>query len=390
MAGIVVKPRSRIFHGHDWVYASEIHKTFGDPNPGDVVSLKDFKDRSLGVAIYNPRSQIVARRISRRKEELNREFFVRRIQRAQEYRESLQFADPFYRIAWSEADGLPGVVADRYGDSVVLQTLTLAMDQRIGLLVEALQEVFGPATVVERNDSPVRKAEGLDLKSGLLSGSDPGAVTVPIGAGLTQTADLLKGQKTGVYLDQLDNYLAVAVLAKNRSVLDCFSNQGGFALHCAKAGASRVRAVDISEDAVESVRANAATNGLEIETSVANVFDFLKQSEKNGDQYDMVILDPPSFTRNRKKLNDALRGYKEIHLRALKLLRTGGRLVTFCCSHHVSQTAFHETIRDASVDAKRTLRFIDHYTQRSDHPVISTIPETAYLKGFAFELIGAF
>lgn len=389
MAGIVVKPRSRIFHGHDWVYASEIQKTFGDPQPGDVVSLKDFRDRPLGTAIYNPHSQISARRFSRRKETLDTDLFERRLDRAVAYRESLGFDESVYRLIWSEADGLPGVIIDRYNDHFVLQTLTLAMDQRKEQLVEALKNRFDPESVVERNDAPVRKAEGLEPATGVLHG-DAGRITIGIGAGIVQDISLLDGQKTGVYLDQLDNYREVGKLARGRAVLDCFTNQGGFALHCSKGGAASVRALDISSAAIESSRQNSERNGLEVESVEDNVFDYLKEAEKAGETYDMVILDPPSFTRSRKKLKDAMRGYKEIHLRALKLLRKEGLLVTFCCSHHVSDNAFFEMICESSVDAKKTLRRVDSYVQRRDHPVIATIPETSYLKGYSFEVLGAF
>ncbi len=392
MAGIVVKPRSRIFHGHDWVYASEIQKTFGNPEPGAVISLKDFKDRPLGTAIYNPQSQIVARRISRRKEELNVDFFLRRLERAQKYRESLGFEENVYRLSWSEADGMPGVVIDRYGDHFVLQTLTLAMDQRKADIVAALEKLFQPAAIIERNDSPVRKAEGLESSVQVLSGKDPGKFSISIGEGIVQEIHLVEGQKTGIYLDQLDNYAATACLAADRTVLDCFTNQGGFALHCAKAGAKSVKAIDISETATNSTRVNAERNGLDVEVVTANVFDFLKNAESDdkGERYDMIILDPPSFTRNRKKLGEAMRGYKEIHLRALKLLNKEGILATFCCSHHVSNKDFYQMICSASVDAKRTLRQIETYGQRLDHPAIATIPETSYLKGFAFQTMGGF
>lgn len=389
MAGIVIKPRARIFHGHDWVYASEIQKTFGDPQPGDVISLKDFRDRSLGTAIFNPHSQISARRFSRRKESLDTDLFERRLERAVGYRESLGFDEPVYRLIWSEADGLPGVIIDRYNGHFVFQTLTLAMDQRKEQLVEALVNRFDPESIIERNDAPVRKAEGLEPVTGILRGK-AGRITIGIGGGLVQEVSLFDGQKTGVYLDQLDNYRAVGELAGGREVLDCFTNQGGFALHCSKGGAASVRALDISSAAIESSRRNSELNGLEVDWVEANVFDHLKEAEKAGESYDMVILDPPSFTRNRKKLKDAMRGYKEIHLRALKLLRKDGLLVTFCCSHHVSESVFFEMICESSVDAKKTLRKVDSYVQRRDHPVIATIPETSYLKGFSFEVLGAF
>lgn len=389
MPGLVIKPRSRIFHGHDWVYASEVQKTFGDPKAGEVVSLKDFKDRPLGSAIYNPDSQIIARRISRRKQDLDAEFFIRRLERAEKVRQSMGFSDPVYRLAWSEADGLPGVVIDRFGGHFVLQTLTLAMDQRKNLIVAALAGLFDVDSVIERNDSPIRKAEGLGLKEGVLSGEWSGPIEVESG-GIVQKVDLLGGQKTGMYLDQLDNYAAVARYAEGKSVLDCFCNQGGFALHAGKGGAASVLAVDISEDAVKATEANAERNGLTIETEVANVFDFLKDAESSGRKFDLVVLDPPSFTKSRKSVGGAMRGYKEIHLRALKLLNREGILSTYCCSHHVSEREFFDVICDASVDAKRTLRLIERHSQRRDHPIIATLPETHYLKGFTFQTVGGF
>jgi 23S rRNA (cytosine1962-C5)-methyltransferase len=389
MAGIVVKPRSRIFHGHDWVYSSEVQKIFGKPEPGEVISLKDFRDRPLGTAIYNPDSQIVARRISRRKQELDAEFFDRRLRRALALRGSMAFPEPVYRLAWSEADGLPGVVIDRYGDCLVLQTLTLAMDRRRDLIVDALRGIFGEVTVIERNDSSIRKAEGLEPRTGILAGSWNGPLTLAIN-GLVQEIDLMEGQKTGLYLDQLDNYAAVGAMAKGKHVLDCFCNQGGFTLHAARGGAASVLALDISGAAVEATRANAARNGLTLEAQEANVFDFLKAAEAEERKYDLVILDPPSFTKSRKAVGDALRGYKEIHLRALKLLGPDGILSTYCCSHHVSEREFSDIIAEASVDAKRTLRVVSRHTQRRDHPVILTLPETAYLKGWTFQCVGGY
>ncbi len=389
MPGIVVKPRSRIFHGHDWVYASEVQKVFGDPQPGGVISLKDFRDRPLGTAIYNPASQIVARRISRRKQELDAEFFDRRLRRALALREAMAFSEPVYRLVWSEADGLPGVVVDRYGDAFVVQTLTLAMDLRRDLLAAALRSIFGEVVVIERNDSSIRKAEGLDPRVGLLAGEWRGPITLAI-AGLVQEIDLMEGQKTGIYLDQLDNYAAVGALAAGKTVLDCFCNQGGFALHAARGGASSVLALDISAAAVAATRANAARNGLAVEALEANVFDFLKEAETAERRFDLIVLDPPSFTKSRKAVSDALRGYKEIHLRALKLLSPDGILSTYCCSHHVSEREFLDVIADASVDAKRSLRVIARHSQRRDHPVILTLPETAYLKGHTFQCVGGF
>lgn len=386
MAGIVVQPRSRLFHGHDWVYSTEILKSFGEPQDGELVSLKDGRDRMLGTAIFNSRSQIVARRFSRQRQDLDLDFFQRRITMARDYRLRHGVPPNLGRQVWSESDGLPGVVVDRYGDDLVLQTLTLAMDKRKHLIVEALKAVYNPRSIVERNDAPIRRAEGMDLMTGMLYGENPGPQTIEFD-GLLFEVDLLQGQKTGFYLDQVSNYRAVAALAANRTVLDCFTNQGAFALACAKAGAKEVTAVDISAGAIALVERNKKANHLNLTALEANVFDLLKERENAQATYDMVILDPPSFTKSKGRVNDALRGYKEIHLRALKLLKPDGILATFCCSYHVSREVFMGVINEAAVDARRTLRQIGVFSQGLDHPIISTIPETEYLKGYMFELV---
>jgi 23S rRNA (cytosine1962-C5)-methyltransferase len=388
MAGIIVKPRSRILHGHDWVYTGEVLKTWGQPQDGDVIPVKDGKDKLLGSAIYNSRSQIVARRFSRQRQELDADFFQRRIRQALAYRERRGVDPRAARLVWSESDALPGVIVDRYGDHLVLQTLTLAMDQRRELIAATLRELLSPASIVERNDAPIRVAEGLESRVGVLHGKAPEPFAVRI-AGLDFEIDLLRGQKTGFYLDQATSYTAVAAHARGRRVLDCFANQGAFALACAKAGAASVGAVEISEDACEQIRRNAARNQLPVEVRAENVFDFLKAADAaaaGNPPYDLIVLDPPSFTKSKGKLDDALRGYKEIHLRALKLLAPDGLLATFCCSHHVTRELFLGMINDATVDAKKTLRQLASYSQAPDHPIISTLPETEYLKGFLFEL----
>lgn len=392
MSGIVVKPRARIFHGHEWVYGADVQKVFGNPEPGSVVSLKDFRDRPLGSAIYNPQSQIVARRFSRHKEDLDLPFFIRRLQRAWSRRERMTSLDrSLCRVVWSESDGLPGVVIDRYGPHFVLQTLTLAMDMRRELITQAIVEVFQAESVVERNDSPIRLAEGLPQRTGALHGTmpEPFRVTTDCGSFLI---DLPGGQKTGIYLDQLDNYRDAGSRAAGKRVLDCFCNQGGFALACAKAGAGHVTAVDVSDSAIAAARANAEAMGLadKIEFVCANVFDFLKEREASGSTWDYVILDPPSFTRSKKSLGDAMRGYKEIHLRSLKMIPSNGQLSTYCCSHHVSTGDFRGVILEAAVDAKKTLCQTAFHHQRPDHPILAGVPESEYLRGYTFELLAAF
>jgi 23S rRNA (cytosine1962-C5)-methyltransferase len=386
MAGIVVRPRSRIFHGHDWIYQTEILKTFGDPEPGEVISIKDGRDRLLGSAIYNPRSQIVARRFSRQRQQLDRDFFLRRIEQAGAFRKKwLNDRNPG-RLVWSESDGLPGLIVDRYGSHLVVQMLTLAMDQRKHLIVEALQHLFSPASIVERNDVAVRKAEGLPLVTGLLFGHVPEVLPIDV-AGSRFQIDLQSGQKTGFYLDQIDNYAEVARLAAGKRVLDCFSNQGAFALACARGGATSLTAVESNEALTQAIEQNARLNGVQIDARNDNVFDFLTAQIEQAAQYDLIVLDPPSFAKSRESLNSAWRGYKEIHLRALQLLSDEGLLVSFSCSHHVSRQMLLEVVVEASVDSKRHLRIVKSLGQPLDHPILPHLPETEYLKGFIFQRI---
>jgi 23S rRNA (cytosine1962-C5)-methyltransferase len=387
MAGLVVKPRARILHGHDWVFSSEILKIFGNPADGDVISLKDGKDRLIGSAIYNSKSQIVARRFSRQRQDLDLDFFKRRIAQAAEYRDRRKVHPRLRRVVWSESDGLPGVIVDRYGDHFVLQTLTLAMDLRKTLIIAAIVEVFGWVTIIERNDSPVRKAEGLDLRTGVLEGAAPsGPIEIEID-GLKFDVDLLHAQKTGFYLDQAHNYSAVAQHAAGRRVLDCFANKGAFALSCARAGASDVAAVEESAEGVVAGKQNAERSGLKVRWIEQDVFQFLRGAEKAEAQYDLIILDPPSFTKTKSGLRDALRGYRELHVRAFKLLSKDGLLATFSCSHHVSDAAFGQTIADALVDVRRSARRLRRFEQAPDHPVLPTIPETEYFKGVLLEMM---
>jgi 23S rRNA (cytosine1962-C5)-methyltransferase len=385
MAGIVVKPRARILHGHDWVFSGEVLKAFGNPVDGDVISIKDGRDRLLGSAIYNSKSQIVARRFSRKRQDLDLDFFQRRIAQAVEYRVRRGVNPRLCRVVWSESDGLPGVIVDRYGDHVVLQTLTLAMDMRKGLIVEALKEL-APVCIIDRNDAVVRRAEGMEPQVGVLLGDAPGETEIEV-AGLRLTIDLIQAQKTGFYLDQLAHYETVARYAKARRVLDCFTSQGAFALACAKAGAAHVTAVEGSAESVTQARRNAERNSLQVEWVEQDVFQFLRTAEKNGAEYDLIILDPPSFTKTKGGLHDALRGYRELHVRAFKLLSRDGLLATFSCSHHVSESIFNQTISDALVDARRSARRLHRFEQALDHPVLSTLPETEYFKGVLLEMM---
>lgn len=387
MAGLVVKPRAQILHGHDWVFSSEVLKIFGNPADGDVIALKDGRDHLIGSAVYNSKSQIVARRFSRRKQDLDLDFFKRRIGQASEYRDRRGVDPELRRIVWSESDGLPGVVLDCYNDLFVLQTLTLAMDLRKNLIAEAIVDLFGNVTIIERDDAPIRKAEGLELRTGVLQGTAPSApIEIDI-AGTKFAVDLLRGHKTGFYLDQRQNYEIVAQHAKGRRVLDCFTNQGAFALVCARAGAAEVMAVEESSENLSAAKRNAERNGSKVRWIEADVFQFLRDAGKAETQYDLIVLDPPSFTKTKSGLRDALRGYRELHMRAFKLLSKDGLLATFSCSHHVNEAAFSQTIADALVDARRSARRLRHFEQALDHPVLPTIPETEYFRGVLLEMM---
>ena len=396
MGGIVVKPRARILHGHDWVFSSEVLKVFGNPADGDVISLKDGKDHLIGSGIYNSKSQIVARRFSRRKQDLDLDFFKRRIAQAAEYRVRRDVDPKLCRVVWSESDGLPGVIIDRYGDYFALQTLTLAMDMRKKTIVNAIVDLFGAKNIIERDDAPIRRAEGLELQSGVLEGAAPsGPITVEINesraaaptAPVQLEVDLFHGQKTGFYLDQRQNYETVAQCAKGRRMLDCFTNQGGFALACARAGAAEVTGVEENSTNIAAAKRNAARNHLKVEWIEQDVFRFLRAAEKAHAQYDLIVLDPPSFTKTKGGLRDAIRGYRELHVRAFKLLSRDGLLATFSCSHHVSENAFAQVIADALVDARRSARRLRRFEQASDHPVVPTLPETEYFKGVLLEMM---
>jgi 23S rRNA (cytosine1962-C5)-methyltransferase len=385
MAGIVVKPRARILHGHDWVFSSEVLKVFGNPADGDVISLKDGKDHLIGSAIYNSKSQIVARRFSRRRQDLDLDFFRRRIAQASEYRDRRNIDPKLRRVVWSEGDGLPGIIIDRYGDHFVLQTLTLAMDMRKDLITAAMTDLFGDIAIIERNDVPARKAEGLELRNSVWQGT-PSRSAIEI-EGVTMEVDLLSGHKTGFYLDQKHNYGVVAGYARDRRVLDCFTNQGAFALTCARAGAAAVTGVEENTDNIAAAKRNAARNKLKVEWVQQDVFQFLRAAEKAGAQYDLIVLDPPTFTRTKSGLRDALRGYRELHMRSFRLLSKDGLLATFSCSHHVHDSAFLQTITDALVDALRSARRLSRFEQPPDHPVLPTIPETEYFRGFLLEMM---
>ena len=384
----------RILAGHPWVYQNEVLRTTDTVKDGELVQVRDHRTRLLGAGFYNSKSKIAVRILAPDRIRPNEAFFDERIRAALAVRQKHLPNATSFRVVNAESDFLSGLIVDKYEDVLVVQISSLGMDMRKEHIVAALQKIFSPRAIMERSDVASRKFEGLEVANGLLAGECDGKIAVNLN-GLKFETDLIGGHKTGMYLDQQANYQAVSELGKGGQVLDCFSFLGGFGLHAARAGASHVHLLDQSEDAIEASKRNAVANGLTEKCSfdTINVFDWLKNNtgvkphERVIPRFDLIILDPPSFTRNRASVPDALRGYKEIHLRALKLLKPGGTLATFCCSHHVSPELFQDSLLSAAFDTRHVLRRVATYAQSPDHPIIPMIPETEYLKGFAFEKV---
>ena len=380
--------RHRILTGHPWIFASEVGRVEGNAEDGGTVEILSPKGEFLGSAIYNSHSQIVARRYAKQNIALDSRLLSLRLDEALAHRESLAKATPgtARRLVWSESDQLPGLVVDRYGDVVVLQSLTLAMAKREETIAALLAEKTGCRVVLARNDAPVRQLEGLPLERKVLLGEYKAPTRVQI-AGIGYDLDLWSGQKTGFYLDQAENYTAVAAYARGRRVLDCFTNQGAFALSARKAGALSCRAIDQSGEALRHAAETAKSEGLEIEWLQDNVFDLLRHYEQSRATFDLVVLDPPSFTKTKGNKSSALRGYHELHLRAIRLLTPGGILATFSCSHHVTAEDWDELLQRAASETNVTLRLRQRLGQSSDHPVLVNVPETEYLRGYVLEKI---
>jgi 23S rRNA (cytosine1962-C5)-methyltransferase len=393
---VLLKPgeADRVIAGHPWIYAGEILRVTQKIDDGELVQIKDHRQRFLGVGFFNSKSKIHVRVLSPEKISVDEKFFDERIRAALVVRKKYLPDATSFRVVNAESDFLSGLIVDKYEDILVVQISALGMDQRKSQIVAALQKIFSPRAILERSDVSSRKFEGLPESNGILGGEFAGKISVNLN-GLKFETDLITGHKTGLYLDQQKNYQLVSQFAKGAQVLDCFSFLGGFGLHAARAGAAHVHFLDQSADAVEASKRNATANGLAEKCSfeVINVFDWLKTAtavkphERVIPRFDLIILDPPSFTRNRASVPDALRGYKEIQLRALKLLKTGGVLATFCCSHHVGAELFLDSVLSAAFDTRKILRRVATYAQAPDHPIIPMIPETEYLKGFAFEVV---
>ncbi len=377
---------TRVRGGHPWIYASEIEKVEGAFENGDIVDVNDFRGKFIGRGFYNPASQISLRILTRNDEKCDRAFFEKRVRDAWEYRKLL--CDPnSCRLIYSESDFLPGLVVDKFADILVLQSLSLGIERIKDMLCDILMEVVQPAGIWERSDVPVRRLEGLEQTTGLLRGEVPDEVDM-VENGIHFLVDVKHGQKTGFFLDQKQNRAAIAPLCRDARVLDCFCHNGSFSLHAAKYGAKSVLGVDISEEALEVARRNAAINGFtNVAFQAANCFDLLREQTDAGEQYDLVILDPPAFTKNKAAVQSAIRGYKEINLRGLKLVRPGGFLVTCSCSQHVLPEMFQDVINQAARDAKKRIRLVEYRTQGYDHPILPQSVETKYLKTMILQVM---
>lgn len=373
------KEEHRILKGHPWVFSNEVQEVTGSPAVGDVVEVRTNGGKSAGFGFYHPHSLISVRLFSRHPVECNTDFFSDRISRAYQLRQMIFPGETTYRLVHSEADFLPGLTIDRYNDHFCVQILSSGMDARFQSVCDALENLFSPKGIIERNESPLRLLEQMEQKTSVLRGT-AGTTTITE-HGLVYTIDLLRGQKTGFYLDQRENRALIRRFARGASVLDCFCNEGGFALNAAAAGAASVLGIDASEEAVLRARENITGNRLEhVRFERADVFEFLKGAVSSGHSFDIVVLDPPSFTRSRKTVPAARKGYTELHQMALRVLRKGGILMSGSCSHHILPETFLDIIDHASHAAGRRLQQLWWTGASPDHPVLHTVPETRYLK----------
>jgi len=388
-AKVLLDPRSqkRLVSGHPWIFRSDIAGIEGEYEPGDIVDVYG-KNRFMGRGYINMRSQIAVRLLTDRDEEIDEDFFYNRILSAWKYRQKFFDSDCSFRVVFAESDFLPALIVDKMGTVLIIQTLSLGIDRYKHLICDILQQIIHPEAIYERNDAPVRTIEGLDQRKGFIAGKCD-TNTIIIENGLKFKIDFENGQKTGYFLDQRENRAAIASYAKDAEVLDCFCYIGSFGVHAASYGAKKVYGIDISAKAVENAAQNAAANGYSDVCSFeeSNVFDKLHELKDTGRQFDTIILDPPAFAKSRSTLENAVRGYKEINLRAIKLLKSGGFLVSCSCSHHLNEQLFLDLILQASVDAKRKLKLVELRPQPKDHPVLLALPESKYLKCAIFQVI---
>lgn len=390
MAKIIIAPNKskRVENGHPWVYDNEVEHTEGKFEAGDIVEVYNNKRKFLGKGYINPKSHILVRLLTRNpKDEINKAFFHRKLSEALAFRKLHHYKDTF-RWVFGEADFLPALVIDKFSDVVVLQALSLGMDKFKPIITEVIDELVKPKAIYERNDVPVRELEGLTQQTGFLSSPTDLSKGILIEEnGFKFNVDVINGQKTGYFLDQTENRAAIEPYVKGNTVLDCFSHTGSFAIHAAGYGANHVTALDISEQAMQTAQQNADLNGLKnMDFVTANAFDALKDWTKENRKFDTVILDPPAFTKNRQNVQNALRGYKEINLRGMKLVKSGGFLVTCTCSHFVTPELFKKVLQEAAIDAQKTVREVCFKVQGKDHPVLWNVDETLYLKFYILQV----
>jgi 23S rRNA (cytosine1962-C5)-methyltransferase len=380
MQTILLKQKEdrRILRGHPWVFSNEIQKIPEGTAPGEVIDVLDSSGRFVGRGYINPHSLIAVRILTRKKEEIDVDFLRRRISAARALRASLGFGES-YRALYSEGDGLPGLIVDKYADTLVLQSLTAGIERMLDDIIEALREEYSPNAIVLRNDAGSRALEGLTQEKRVVLGSVTGPVEIEE-SGIAYEVDVLEGQKTGFFFDQRENRTALRDYTRGRRTLDCFCYVGAWALTAARYGAAEVIGIDSSEKAVELATANAARNNLPARFMTADVFDELRVLEKKGERFGLIVLDPPAFVKSRAKVREALKGYKEINLRAMKLLEPGGVIATCSCSHHIDEALFREMLIDAAYSAGRQARVLEMRSQARDHPVLLAARETQYLK----------
>lgn len=369
----------RLLSGHQWIFSNEILYIGGNPQSGDLVEVLRSDGRSLGIGFYNPHSLIAVRFLSTSVEPVDAAFFKRRIGSAHAMRKRLFPDSDTYRIVYGESDFLPGLVVDRYNEYLSVQTYSTGMDIRLPMICDVLEELFTPKGIVERNESPLRELEHIPMRTGIIRGTaEPSVVDLD---GIKFTVDIVNGQKSGFFLDQRNNRKSIAPYVKDATVLDCFCNEGGFGLYAARFGAQHVDAVDISETAIERAAANAQLNGLKnIRFHTADVFAFLHNAVAKEQTWDVVILDPPSFTKSRKTVATAVKGYKEINTNGIKATARGGLFITASCSHHVDLDSFLAIINESGIRAGRKVRILQINGASPDHPVLPAMHETQYLK----------
>ena len=380
--------QKKLLQGHPWVYGNEIERVEGEIVDGDLVTVVDFRGRYMGTGFYNSRSLITVRLLTHRQEEITDELIAARVRAACDYRRFVMQREgtDSCRLIYGEADRLPGVIADRFGGVIVLQVLALGMERYTQVIADALIACEQPTCLLLNNDDAIRIKEGMTCFTKVLHGELPGE-TIISENGVKLAVDVRGGQKTGYFLDQKDNHLFLRQFCRDARVLDFFSYIGGFALNAARGGAREVTAVDISESAVELIRRNAALNGAQINAVCANCFDFLRAQVKAGEKYDVVVLDPPAFTKAHANMANACRGYKEIALSAMRLLPAGGVLATHSCSYHMPEDVFVNTVLSAAQDLHRQVRVITLRRQDIDHPVLAGYPESHYLKSLWLQML---